>query len=138
MNRHQKGISEGVGILAVVVLIVAAVILIFWGWPQYKVYSQDLRGQAALVEAESSRRIAVLEATAARDSAVMLAAAEVERARGVAEANEIIGDSLKGNEAYLRYLFIEAFKLTSNQTIYIPTEAGMPILEAGRFSQKAP
>ena len=77
-------------------------------------------------------RAGVLEAEAVRDAASALAAAEVERARGVAQANAIIGDSLKGNEAYLRYLFIEAFRTTPNQTIYIPTEAGLPILEATR------
>ncbi|MGB3393800.1 MAG: hypothetical protein WA956_12380 [Stenotrophomonas sp.] len=50
----------------------------------------------------------------------------------MAEANRIIGDSLKGNEGYLRYLYIDALKTTPNQTIYIPTEAGLPILEAQR------
>ena len=40
------------------------------------------------------------------DSAKLLADAEVERAKGVAQANAIIGDSLKNNEEYLRYLYI--------------------------------
>ena len=39
-----------------------------------------------------------------------LAQAEIERAKGVAEANRIIGDSLKGNESYLRYLWISGLK----------------------------
>lgn len=89
-----------------------------------------MRGKAALVEAESNLRIAVLEADAARDAAVAPAAAEIERAKGVAKANRIIGDSLKGNEGYLHYLYIDALKTTPNQTIYIPIDAGLPILEA--------
>jgi hypothetical protein len=54
------------------------------------------------------------------------------RAEGVAKANKIIGDSLKENEAYLRYLWISEMKETKDQIIYIPTEANLPILEAGR------
>jgi hypothetical protein len=61
----------------------------------------------------------------------IIANAEIARAKGVAEANQIIADSLKNNEAYLRYLWID--KLSDNQNvIYVPTEAGLPLLEAGR------
>ncbi len=56
--------------------------------------------------------------------------AEVERAKGAAEANRIIGESLKGNESYLRYLWITGLKDGNGERIYIPTEAGIPILEA--------
>ena len=62
---------------------------------------------------------------------------EVERAKGVASANKIIGDSLKDNEAYLRYLWIT--DMTNNKApsvIYVPTEANIPILEAGRSSNR--
>jgi regulator of protease activity HflC (stomatin/prohibitin superfamily) len=91
--------------------------------------------QDFLAQAEYSRRIAVAEAQAKKDSAKLLAEAEVERAQGVAKANKIIGDSLKGNEAYLRYLWIDGLKESSKQgeVIYVPTEAGLPILEAGRL-----
>jgi hypothetical protein len=100
--------------------------------PQYEVYEQEMAGKAKLAEAESSRRITVLEAQAKLDSAAKLAEVEVARARGVAEANKIIGDSLKGNEDYLRYLWIEGLKDNKGETIYVPTEAGLPILEATR------
>jgi len=71
------------------------------------------------------------------ESAKSLAQAEVERAKGVAEANEIIGESLKGNESYLHYLWIMGLQDGSSEVIYIPTEANMPILEAGRFGKKS-
>jgi len=51
---------------------------------------------------------------------------------GVAAANKIIGDSLHNNEDYLRYLFVNGLEHTSNQVIYVPTEANLPILEASR------
>jgi hypothetical protein len=50
----------------------------------------------------------------------------------VAEANRIIGESLKGNESYLRYLWIQNLESGSNSVVYVPTEAGLPILEAGK------
>jgi len=44
-----------------------------------------------------------------------------------------IGNSLKDNEAYLRWLYIEALKEKQGaEVIYVPTEAGLPILEAGK------
>lgn len=106
-----------------------------WIYPQYRVYEQQKEGEANLREAESSRQIKTLEAKAAFESATHLANAEVARAKGVAEANKIIGESLKGNEAYLRYLWITSLDDAKGGVIYIPTEAGMPILEAGRLSK---
>jgi hypothetical protein len=50
----------------------------------------------------------------------------------VARANEIIGSSLKGNEAYLRYLWIMGMQTNQMQVVYVPTEANLPILEANR------
>lgn len=61
-----------------------------------------------------------------------LAEAEIIRAKGVAEANRIIGDSLKNNEAYLRYLWIRNLEDGPNQIIYVPTEANLPLLESSR------
>ena len=104
--------------------------------PQYHVYSQRLAGQAKLAEAESSRQIAIQEAHAKMESSKMLAQAEIERARGAAEANRIIGESLKNNEAYLRYLWIHNLEVGGHDVIYVPTETQLPILEAGRMHAK--
>lgn len=101
--------------------------------PQYNVYSSRLAGEAELAQADSTRRVKVLESQAAKDSAQNLADAEIIRAQGVAKANEIIGHSLAGNEAYLRYLWIQQLGTSSSrETIYVPTEANLPILEATR------
>jgi len=104
-----------------------------WGCPKYNVWQKGLAGQAELKKAEWNRQIAIKEAGAKRESATMLAAAEVERAKGVAEANQIIGESLKENEAYLRYLWIMGLQDGSSEIIYVPTEANLPILEASRI-----
>ncbi len=129
--------NKETGLLSVMVLFVLFIIICggMWAYPQYKVYHQKLAGQARLKEAESSRQIAVEEAKAKKESAGLLAQAEVERAKGVAEANKIIGSSLKGNESYLRYLWIQGLQDGSSEVIYIATEAGLPILEASRFNK---
>jgi regulator of protease activity HflC (stomatin/prohibitin superfamily) len=120
------------GIVLILGLLVAGTFGGCYGYPQYHVWQQGMAGKARLAEAESSRQIAIAEAKAKMESAKMLADAEVERAKGVAEANKIIGESLKGHEEYLRYLWIHNLETGSNSVIYVPTEAGLPILEAGR------
>ncbi len=104
--------------------------IVFIAGPQYNVWQQSLAGKAELQKAEYTRQVAVLEAQAKKDSAQQLAEAEIIRARGVAQANQIIGDSLKDNREYLQYLYITGLEDGSkngNVTIYVPTEGGMPV-----------
>lgn len=108
-------------------------LLVMFGYPQYRVYSQRLAGQAALAEAQSSRQVAILEARAKKESAVSLAQAEVIRAEGAAKANQILQNSLGGPEGYLRYLQIQSLEETKASLIYVPTEAGLPVTEARRL-----
>lgn len=101
----------------------------------------EAKGQATLLEAESSKKALIETAKAENESATLQAEAkvkiakaeaqaEIERAHGVAKANEIIGNSLRGNAEYLRYLQIDAIRNSKGDKIYIPTEAGLPIIEA--------
>lgn len=139
MREHTSDKIIGTILLFIVVGFFAGIIAgAFWAWPQFNVYSQRMAGQAEFQRAESNRRIRVQEAQALFDAAKLTAQAEVERARGVAEANEIIADSLGGAEGYLRWRYIEMLEETgrnNRDVIYIPTEAALPILEAGRFNQ---
>lgn len=121
-------------ILGIVTLFVLTTVCMI-GCPQYSVYEQRLTGEAELARAQQNRQIAVNEAQAKMDAAKLLAQAEVERAKGVAAANKVIAEGLKGNEEYLRYLWIVdvASGTKGDKTVvYIPTEANMPILEAGK------
>lgn len=108
-----------------------------WGMPNYNVYNQRLAGEAMLAHAQAAKEVAVAEAKAKKESATYLAEAEVARAEGVAKANKIIGDSLHGNESYLRYLWIT--EVANNQggktVVYVPTETNLPLLEAARHNQ---
>ncbi len=116
------------------VLVFASVVILIGmsGCPRYRVWQREMRGKADLREAEWNRQITVREAEAKKEAATQLAMAEVARAKGVAEANAIIGESLKDNEVYLRYLWIQGLQDGSSEIIYIPTEANLPILEATR------
>ena len=121
--------------ICIVVFIVGAIAFGMFVVPVYSVWQQGMSGKAKLREAEYSRQILIQEANAKKESSILLASAEVERAKGVAQANEIIGSSLKGNEAYLRYLWIMGLQDGNSEVIYVPTEGQLPILEAGRFNK---
>lgn len=119
--------------LAVIVLAILAFLLL---WPQYNVYAQQKHGEAELARATQNRQVRVQEALAKFEAADYDAKTDVRRATGVAAANKIIADSLGGPEGYLRWRYIEMLQETSaaggHQIIYIPTEAGLPLLEAGK------
>lgn len=129
MNKPNYAAWTIGGIFALGGIIAVAMV----GLPQYNIYSQRAQGQALLAHAQSAKEVAVAEAKAKMESAELLAQAEVARAKGVAQANQIIGESLKNNEAYLRYLWINDLGQNAGKTVvYVPTEANLPILEASR------
>jgi predicted Holliday junction resolvase-like endonuclease len=138
METENKIIIKA--IIGIIVFVIAIIIIFSAVMPKYRIYRQDMQGQANLRQQEWEKKILIEDANAKNESATLQAQAlikqetakaeaEIIRAKGVAEANTIIAGSLKGNESYLRYLWID--KLSDNQNvIYVPTEAGLPLLEA--------
>ncbi len=129
--------TEKFGGLAFVVTALLIIIGLFWGvnyfYKSYKIWSYAQDGRAELAKAEWTKKILTETAKAELENSKLKADAEVARAKGVAEANRIIGESLKGNETYLRYLWINNMQTgEGKEVIYVPTEAGLPILEAGK------
>ena len=119
-------------LIKTIIVVVIILLLVLWAFPKYKVYARELNGKAELKEAEWSRRIAIEEANAEKESAKLKAEAEVIRAEGIAEANRIISGSL--TETYIKYKFVEGLNDGNTEVIYVPTEANLPILEATRNS----
>lgn len=119
------------GVLAVIVL-GFLVVGSCWAVPQYNVYQQEKSGEAEFKKAEQNRRITVEEAQAELDASDLIRQADVIRAEGIAEANRIIGGSI--TDEYLRWRFIEGLHDGNSEVIYVPTEANLPILEAGRLA----
>lgn len=119
----------------VIVICVAALLFIIawaWGGPKYNVWRQEMRGKAEFAQAEQNRRIRVEEAKANLEAEKLNAEAEVARAKGAAEAIAIENGAL--TPTYIQYLWVRQQNANSNnKIIYIPTEAGLPVLEAGRM-----
>lgn len=124
-------------------IILVVFISCVFGYQSFKVYSAQQSGKAAYAEADQNRQIRIIEAIAANEAATSNALAkvkiaeaeakaEVAKAEGVAKANQIIGDGLKNNEDYLRYLWIEKVAGGNHDVIYVPSENGLPLLEAGK------
>ena len=108
------------------VIFVALILLALLWTPLVGPWSQERRGLANLREAQQSRQIQVEQARAEREAAI-------ERA----EAIRIIGEAAQKYPEYRQQEFIGAFAEamkdgTINQIIYVPTEANIPLLEAGR------
>lgn len=105
------------------------------GYKYYSVWSQEMTGKAELARAEQNRKIKIEEAKANLEAEKLNAQAEIERAKGAAEAIKIENGSI--TPTYIQYLWVRQQNLnTNNKIIYIPTEAGLPILEAGRTVKK--
>lgn len=128
---YEKTVNTGRVVATIIIAIVSVILYLTFIFPLTNVYRQNLKGQANLRQQEWEKKISIEAAKALKESAVLQAEAEVARAKGVAEANKIIADSLKDNEAYLRYLWIDKIA-DNNNVIYVPTEASLPILEAGK------
>lgn len=130
--KNNDGDLNGLGYTVIGIMIVTFICIIvgllMWITPQYSVWSKGLNGEAQLREAEYSKQVLIEEAKANLEAEKLNAQAEVERAKGMAEAMEIEGGKL--TDTYIKYLWVRS--MTGNQatTIYIPTEAGLPILEA--------
>ena len=107
-----------------------------WGLPKYSVWKaeilvkeQQLIGEQELERARQNRLIIIEEAQANAIKDSLEAIGEVHRARGVAAAIEIEDGKL--NDRYIKYLFVKNINnMKQGDKIYIPTEAGLPILEA--------
>ena len=123
-----------------VVLIATALFLITGGIgscmyvaPKYNVWKQEMDGKAEFAKAEQNRKIKIEEAKANLEAEKLNAQAEIERAKGAAEAIRIENGSI--TPAYIQYLWVRQQNAnTNNKIIYIPTEAGLPVLEAGRVA----
>lgn len=140
MSYNDSNSSGGVvfGLIAGGLLVFAAIVGFFmWIVPNYNVWSSGKAGQATLQQADYDRQTKVVEAKANEEAQVYNAQAEVARARGVAQANNIIKDSI--TEMYIRYLWVNTLDKTNNQIIYVPEGAdGLPITEAGRSVAPTP
>lgn len=133
----MDGILAAIGILFAALLALAGLFGIWYAYKNVQVWGAEMSGRAVLAEAEYSRQVRIEEARALEAAAQLEGQAELTRAEYSARANAALAEGLGGPEAYLRYLYIRMLEESdqTGQIIYIPTEAGMPVLEAGRALQ---
>jgi regulator of protease activity HflC (stomatin/prohibitin superfamily) len=119
--------NKGCVIAALITVAVIVVLVItLWLYPIYNVWQQRLVGEAALARANQQRQILVAQARA-----------EKEAAEYRAEAIKIVGKAATDFPQYRVQEFIGAFAEAMNngrieKIIYVPTEANIPIVEAGK------
>lgn len=129
MSSSNQGITITAGGVFAIAFVCAAIVAFFmFGVPRYNVWQQEMKGRAELAQAEQNRQIKIEEAKANLEAEKLNAQAEVVRAQGAAEAIKIENGSL--TPTYIQYLWVRQQNSSANKVIYIPTEAGLPILEA--------
>lgn len=127
-NKNQSVVITAGAVLSIAFVCFAVIALFLFGVPRYKVWQQEMKGRAELAQAEQNRQIKIEEAKANLEAEKLNAQAEVVRAQGAAEAIQIENGSL--TPTYIQYLWVRQQNTAANKVIYIPTEAGLPILEA--------
>ena len=119
----------------VIVTMLAVIIGLLFGIPKYNVWrtkiaieSAQNMGKAEMARAEQNRMIQIEEAKANLESQKLNSLAEIERAKGMAQAIEIENGKL--TTKYIQYLWVRNIDKMEGDKIYIATEAGLPLLEA--------
>lgn len=98
-----------------------------------RIVTAERKGQADLAQAHNDQQVQVAKAKGRLDAAQLNKEAEIIDAEAVAKSVEIIGTALHNNHGYLQWKWIHMMEeRDSGDTIYVPTEAGLPILEAGK------
>ena len=134
-NNYNNNVNFTMSVKSILVSVLVGflfVIGLMIGIPYYNVWQQEMDGKAEFSKAEQNRRIKVEEAKANLEAEKLNAQAEIERAKGAAAAIKIENGSITEN--YIRYLWVRQQSDLNNKTVvYIPTEAGLPILESTRI-----
>lgn len=112
-------------------LILGFIGFLFWAIPTYNVWASHKSGLADLAQAQNEQQVRVAEAKGRLDAAEMNKQAAIVEAEAVAAQIDKIGTNLQKHDLFLKWQWIQMMEKHSDQaTIYIPTEAGLPILEA--------
>lgn len=123
---------ESVNWLGVAFIVVGTLGFLFWFFPVYGVWSSKKSGQADLEQAHFEQQVQVAEANGRLQAAETNKKAAIIEAEAVAKQIEVIGNNLRQHDLYLRWQWIKMMEEGQHDTIYVPTEANLPILEAGK------
>ncbi|WP_199119719.1 hypothetical protein [Pedobacter sp. ASV28] len=122
-----------------VLFILIVIVCLMYGLPKYNVWQQEMAGKAEMAKAEQNRRILVEEAKARLEAEKLNAEAEIERAKGMAEAMRVENGTLSAT--YNQYLFIRTLEKLADkgslpQIIYVPSQGLTPIMDLNKALPK--
>lgn len=128
-------------LVIVFAFIAILVVVLMVGLPVYNVWQQEMAGKAEMAKAEQNRKILIEEAKARLEAEKLNAQAEVERARGMAEAMKLENGTL--NTTYNQYLFIRTLEKLADkgdlpQIIYMPSEGLVPVMDVSTKTPAKP
>lgn len=131
MKNKVPILAISLGALGMITMISA----LMFGLPIYNVWQQEMAGKAEMAKAEQNRKILIEEAKARLEAEKLNAQAEIERARGMAEAMRIENGTL--NSVYNQYLFIRTLEKLADkgnllQIIYMPSNGLVPIMDVSK------
>jgi hypothetical protein len=108
-----------------------------WFFPVWHVWKSRKSGEADLAEATYEQKIQVAQADGRLLAAQKNKEAAIIEAEAVAAQINTIGEGLQRHDLYLRWQWIRMMEESGayRETIYVPTEANLPILEAGRIAE---
>jgi len=130
MRRNYSGL-----ILGIVFFVFILIASMMFGLPRYNVWQQEMAGKAEMAKAEQNRRILVEEAKAKLEAEKLNAQAEIERAKGMAQAMKLENGTL--SETYNQYLFIRTLEKIADkgdlpQIIYVPSNGLLPVMDINK------
>lgn len=116
--------------------LLALIIICMAAYPPYSVYAARKRGEAAFADAMGEQKIQIARAHSRLEAAENNKKAAIVEAEAVEAQIKKIGEGLQHHDLYLRWQWIKMMeeRHTKSDTIYVATEAGLPILEASRLS----
>lgn len=102
------------------------------GYPVWNVWASKKAGEAELQQAYKEQQIQMAQAEARLQAAQVNKQAAIVEAEAVSCQIQTIGTQLKNHDLFLNWQWINMMKEREGETIYVPTEANMPVIEVSR------
>jgi len=138
MYGAEQVTSQGTNWVFWIFLGIGAVFVWFvFFYPKWNVWASHLSGEAEYQQSIKEQKIQISKAQARKDAALLNKEAAIIEAEAVAAQIEKIGKQLTEHDLYLKWQWIKMMEeRPDSSVIYVPTEAGLPILEAGKRNIK--
>ena len=118
--------------MAALMIVTLCVVWAIFGYPLWRVWASHRAGLADLQQAKNEQQIQIAKAQSRLDAAEINKKAAIIEAQAVSAQIKEIGVQLATHDLYLKWQWIKMMEDRDGETIYVPTEANLPILEATR------